>query len=163
RNRTDRSAAWKGLVPTFDTMPLLDPHWRHLTIHNAIATAEWFGLPGAAQIFASTPAAVHTSTGDPMVQLDALLHRARANLERDRFSEAQVLLVRASSRVVAITEDSMREQFATEIDVMTADVLAETDPAGAHAAYDRVVEEFTPAERPLRRSLMLLERGRLFA
>src|SRR5690606_3548442 len=49
RNRTDRSAAWSGLVPAFDALPLLGPRRRHLTFHNAIATAEWFGLPGAAR------------------------------------------------------------------------------------------------------------------
>lgn len=163
RSRTDRSAAWSGLLPAFEVLPILGPRRRHLTFHNAIASAEWFGLPGAARFFAEALVAVNGATGDPVIEVGALLQSVRAHIALRRYDDAQGLLDRAAVRVDAIPDISLKQQFATEVHVHTADVLAQTDPSRALPSFDRIVDSFTPTERPLRRALALLGRGRVHA
>jgi tetratricopeptide (TPR) repeat protein len=161
RNRTDKSAAWAGLVPAFDVLPILAPRRRHLTFHNAIASAEWFGLPGAARFFADALVAVNGNSGDPVVEVGAFLKSVQAHMTLRRYDDAQVMLERAAARLASIPDLSVRQQFSTEVDVFTAAVLAQTDPPRALPSYDRIVEAFAPTERPLRRADALLGRGRV--
>lgn len=163
RNRTDRSAAWSGLVPAFAVLPILGARRRHLTFHNAIVSAEWFGLTGAARFFSDALVSVNGSSGDAVVEVGAFLQSARAHIALRRYDQAQVLLARATDRLPAIADASIKQQFATEIDVHAADVLGQTDPARALDSYGRIIEAFTPNERPLRRAQALLGRGRVHA
>jgi tetratricopeptide (TPR) repeat protein len=163
RNRSDSSAAWADLLPAFEVLPTLAPRRRHLALHNAIATADWFGMPGAARFFAEALVVVNGSSGDPVVEVGAFLQSVRAHLALRRYDDARMMLDRAADRLPAIVDLSVRGQFATEVDVFTADVLAQTDPTRALPSYDRIIDAFTPTERPLRRALALLRRGRVHA
>jgi len=163
RYRMDKTAAWAGLLPAFDALPVLGPRRRHLTFHNAIESAQWFGLPGAARFFSDALVTVNGNSGDPVVEVGAFLKSVQAHITLDRYDDAQVMLKRAADRLPAITDESVRRQFATEVDAFAATVLTHTDVARALPSYDRIVDAFTPDQRPLRRALALLDRGRVHA
>jgi tetratricopeptide (TPR) repeat protein len=163
RVRSDGLDAWAGLTRAFAAMPDLGARRRHLTYVNAISTAEWFGLYGAASFFADALVSVNEPTGNATLQVGAYLQGARTRLALGQHEGALAFLERASSTGPGIADETLRAQYAVETDLMTARVLAGRDPATAVGAFNRVVDAFDPSTQRLRRARALLGRGQVHA